>query len=287
MTEARKVAEFLLETRRRDDVPGRLRKLVVAHIVKGNKLGDEIRAVTVPDAPDEEWAQATATKIVDHAAGEAVALRSGVQRYAVQALFEGDDKPHGRLVFTVTGPTEDDDAIDTEGPDETGVLAQSMTQTRFFAEIHSRSATYRERSLTEENQQLRRENGELREHIVKGFKMQEELATQKHQRELEAIRETANQKRLDRAADSLELMVPFAVNHIAGRKLLPEKAPEALIIKQLAEKMTPEMFAQVTAILGPELGAALFHLMQMVAKPAPEAAAPAAAAPSQANGAHP
>lgn len=272
MTEARKVVEFLLETTKRDDVPGRLRKIVVAHIIKGNRLGDEIRAVTVPDEPDEDWATTTATKIVDHAAGEAIALRSGVQRYAVQALFENDDKPHGRLVFTVSGPTEDDDKIDTEGPDETGLVSMSMAQTRFFAELHSRNSTYRERSLVEENQQLRRENADLRGEAQKRFKLMEDLASQKHQRDLELMREVGTQKRFDRGAETLELMVPFAVNHFTGRKLLPETAPEALLIKSLADKITKDQFTQVAGVLGPELSATLWHLMSMVSKPAPEAA---------------
>lgn len=287
MTEAMKVSAFIVETTKRDDTPGRLRKLVVAHVVKGNKLGDEIRAVTVPESPDEDWATATANKIVEHAVQEAIALSSGIQRYAVLALFEGDDKPHGRLVFTVSGPDGDEKSLDTEGPDQDGLVAQSMAQTRFFAEIHARSATYRERSLVEENQQLRRECADLRADAQKRFKLMEDLASQKHQRDLEIMREVGTQKRFDRGAETLELMVPFALNHFTGRKLLPETAPEALLIKSLADKITKDQFTQVAGVLGPELSATLWHLMSMVSKPKPEPAAPPPSEQPHTNGVSP
>lgn len=288
MSEESKVSDFLLETTKRDDVPGRLRKLVVTQIINGNKLGEEIRAVTVPPEPDEEWAQTTAKKIVEHAVQEAAALRSGIQRYAVRALFENDDKFHGRHVFTVAGPSEDDDSIDTQGPDEIGLVSQSMDLTKFFAKEFSRSSIYRERSLVEENHQLRKENADLRAEAVKRFKLMEDLSSQKHQRDLEVMRETGTQKRFDRGAETIELLVPFAVNHITGRKLLPETAPETLLIKSLADKMTREEFSQITAVLGPERGAALWHLMQLVSKPAPapEVVATPVDAP-RANGATP
>lgn len=271
MSEARRIVVWLEETLRRDDVPGKLRKLSVCHIVKGNKVGDEIRAVSVPDKPDDDWTQLTASKIVEQATTEATTLRSGLQRYVVHALFENDDRIHGRHVFAIDGAEDLEGRIDTDGPDADGLVGQSQKLTIFFAKEFSRSAMFRERELQEENKALRRECADLRSEAAKRYKLMEELASHKHERDIAMVKETGAQKRLDRSIESLELIVPMAVNHFAGRKLLPEHAPESLLLKQLAEKMTPEMFSQAAAVLGPELGATLFHLMSMVSKPAPDA----------------
>lgn len=284
MSEVRRLVVFLEETLKRDDVPGRLRKLSVCHVVKSNKIGDEIRAVSVPDPPDEDWLQSTAGKIIEQATTEATTLRSGVQRYVVNALFEGDDRSHGRHVFSIDGAEDLDGAIDTDGPDADGLVGQSQKLTMFFAREYGRTSIYREKALMEENQQLRRECSELRAEAGKRYKLLEELASRKHERDLEMAREAGAQKRLDRSIETIELMVPMAVNHFTGRKLLPEHAPEALLLKQLAEKVTPEQFSQCAAVLGPELAATLFHLMSMVSKPAPEPAKPQGV-PATSNGA--
>lgn len=274
---------WLEETLKREDVPGRLRKLSVCHVVKGNKIGDEIRAVSVPDAPDDDWLQSTASKIVEQASAEATTLRSGVQRYVVNALFEGDDRTHGRHVFSIDGAEDLEGALDTDGPDADGLVGQSQKLTMFFAKEFGRTSIQRERGLLEENQALRRECADLRADAAKRYKLMEDLSSRKHERDLEMAAELGKQKRLDRSIDTLEMMVPMAVNHFTGRKLLPEHAPEALLLKQLAEKVTPEQFSQCAAVLGPELAATLFHLMSMVSKPAAEPAK-APSVPATSNG---
>jgi hypothetical protein len=247
MTNARLVETFIEETLARTDVPGRLRKLVVRHLIKGNTLGDEIRAVSVPETPDEDWRTAMALKIAEQAASESVALSSGIQRYAIQALFEGDDKPHGRTIITAEGSSNDEDALDTEGPDAEGVLVQSMAQTRFFAAASFRTSgqqiAYYERTVDK----LTKENETLRSERHKMLSKWEELMTARHERELEIIRETSKAKAFEQTADKLGLLIPVAINHIAGRKLLPESAPERLLVQAFAQRLTPQKLQMLAA----------------------------------------
>jgi hypothetical protein len=285
MTNARMISTFLEETQKRDDVPGRFRKLVVCHVIKGNKLGDEIRAVSVPDAPDEDWREAVAAKIAEQAAAEAAALASGLQRYAVQALFEGDDKPHGRVIITVAGAEEDADAISTEGPDAEGLVSSSMRLTEFFAQAFGRSSVAQLRSLQEQVNALTKENESLRAERLKTVRMVEDLYSARQEREIESMREGAKARALEGAADKLGLLIPVAINHIAGRKILPENAPERLILQGLAQRLTPaklQLLAQSGAFDEAEL-VALLSILKAAAGPQPPApAAPAngAAAPS-------
>lgn len=291
MTEARRLATFLAETLRRDDTPGRLRKLVVSHIIKGNKIGDEIRAVSIPVLTDEDWQNATATKIVEQAASEAVTLGSGVQRYAVQTFFEGDDKAHGRHVFTCTGPEEDEDSIDSEGPDETGLVAASQRHTEFFARAFGSASIAQLRSLQEENASLRKENAEMRKERIESFRVMESIYSEQHKRALENRAAAVKGKLLEDSADKLSLMLPIAINHFAGRKVLPETSTETLMLKSFADSITREQFEALTTVFKPEQVAVFWRIMTEVSKPAADApassSAGAAATPAATNGASP
>jgi hypothetical protein len=278
VTNARIIEAFLAETLERTDVPGKLRKLVVCHIIKGNKLGDEIRAVSVPDDAGEEWRTSTAAKIADQAAAEAIALSSGVQRYAVQALFEGDDKPRGRTIITAAGTDEDDGALDTEGPDEQGLVTQAMAQTRFFAQLASHSSLRQVQALQTSVDRLTKENEELRAERLKSIRVVEEIMSARHERELELAREHSKAKVLEQTADKLGLLIPVAVNHIAGRKLLPENAPERMLVQAFAQRLTPEKLQRLAASGAfdeAEL-VAFLNIMQSLAGAAPKADPPAA-----------
>lgn len=280
MTNARIIESFLEETLARTDVPGRLRKLVVCHVIKGNKLGDEIRAMSVPDEPAEEWRAQTAAKIAEQAAAEAVALSSGVQRYVVQALFEGDDKPRGRTIITAAGADEDTDALDTEGPDEQGLVTQAMAHTRFFAQLASHSSMRQVQTLQASVDKLTKENEELRSERLKSLRTFEEIMTARHERELEIMRETSKAKMLQETADKIGLLIPVAINHIAGRKLLPENAPERLMVQAFAQRLTPEKLQRLAssgAFDEAEL-VAFLNIMQSLAGPPSTPPAPAAAA---------
>lgn len=280
MTNAQVIANFLDEQIRRDDVPGRMRKVVVCHIIKGNKLGDEIRAVSVPDEPNEEWRHDVAKKIAETVAEEAIALSSGVQRYAVQALFEGDDKPRGRVIVTAQGDREDGDALDTEGPDGAGLVTASMGQARFFAAAFGRSSVQQIHSLEQQVQRLTKENEDLRSERLKSLRTVEELMVASHERAIENRREDFKQKALEDTVGKLGMLVPMAVNHMAGRKILPENAPERMLVRAFAERMTPaklQALASSGALDEAELAAFINILQSMaggLAQGAPPAPAP-------------
>ena len=239
MTNARIVETFLEETLARTDVPGRLRKLVVCHVIKGNKLGEEVRAVAVPDEPSEEWRTQVAQKIAENVADEAIALASGVQRYAVQALFEGDDKPHGRVIVTAAGK-DDEDAISTEGPDEAGLVSAAQRHTEFFAAAFGRLSVGATRSLQELVDKLTKENEQLRSERLKSIRVFEELQTARHEREIEMVREASKAKAFDSTVEKFGMLLPIAINKMAGRQLLPENAPERMMVQAFAQRLTPD-----------------------------------------------
>ena len=286
-SEATKLVGFITEQLGREDVDGKkLARLVVAQIVRGNKLGDEIRTVTVPsDGASDEWLEQKAKQIVEHAVEEAVALGAGIQRYAVQAYFGTDDKPRGRHVVVCAGP-EEDDAIGSEGPDETGLVAMAMRQAQFFATLASKSTLYQLKNQGEEIEALREENETLRLERLKSFKIMEEIYGQQAEHAASVRRENAKAKIFEDSAEKLQLLIPLAINHMAGKKLLPEHAGSLLLMKAWVDSINPDEFARLSAALGPEKMAAFVQLATSVSKAKPEETAIVTSPANGAGGAH-
>lgn len=270
-TPGRKLADWIGEMLARGDAGGdtggRLVKLVCCHIVKGNKLGDELRMVAVPAEPDEDWIAGAAQKITDQAGEEARTLGSGIQRYAVQAFFEGGDKPHGRHVFTMAGADELG-AVGTEGPDPEGLVGQAMRHAEFYAQLNARGQVQQMQDLQQEITSLRRENAELRTDRVKSFKVMEEVYSLRAEREIALERERTKAKLLNDGAEKLSLLVPMALNHMAGKKIFPESATQALMLKSLVESIDKTTFDKLATVLSGEQMALFFQLATSVAKPA-------------------
>ncbi len=281
-TPVRKIADWIDEMRARADTPGRLARLVCLHVIKGNKLGDELRMVTVPPEIDEEWIAATAHKIADQAGEEARTLGNGIQRYAVQAFFDGGgDRPSGRHVFTCAGQ-EELGSIGTEGPDAEGLTSQAMRHAEFYAKLNAGAALQQMEALQAEIAALRRENAGLRDDRIRSFKVMEEVYSLRAEREIATERERAKAKLFSDGAEKLGLLLPMALNHMAGKQIFPESATQALMLKSLVESIDKPTFEKLASVLNGEQMALFFQLATSVAKPAnpPPPAEGSALAPS-------
>jgi len=281
-TPARKLADWIGEVLQRSDTGGRLVKLVCSHIVKGNKLGDELRMVTVPAEPDEDWMAAAAQKITDQAGEEARTLGAGIQRYAVQAFFEGQDKAHGRHMFTMAGE-EELGTVGTEGPDAEGLTAQAMRHAEFYAQLNARGQVQQMADSQREIQQLRVENMELRNERIKSFKLLEEVYSLRAKHELELETARVKSKVLSDGYEKLSLLAPMAINHMAGKQIFPESATQALLLKSFVESIDKPTFDKLSTVFNGEQMAAFFTLATSVAKPAESKPADTAVA-APANG---
>jgi hypothetical protein len=287
MTETQKVERFIADqlSPSDDGQPGQLAKLVVAHIIKGNKLGDEIRTVVIPEVqPSGEWISGIAGRLVERATQEALSLASGIQRYAVQAFFrvEGaiEDRPRSRHVFVCQGSDEELDQIGTEGPDETGQIAQLQRHTEAAVKLALGHSIQTRRADQEEIARLRQENLELRQQQAADFKMMMEVYGMRREQLSEDRREAVKTKILEDGADKLALLLPIAINHLAGKKVFPEDVASQMLTKAFCESLTKDDISRLGAVLAPEKVAALVNLALTISKPRPETAKDAAAAPA-------
>lgn len=269
MTEARKLADWIDEQGKRNDV-GPLVKLVCCHVVKGNKIGDEIRVVTAPAEIDEDWSAETAEKIIEQGATEAVTLATGIQRYAVQAFFKDDPKPHARHVFTCAGGNDMGGLATTEAPDGEGLVAQAMRHTEFFAQLSAQGHLSQVQSMQKELDALRRENAELRSDRLKSFKIMEEVYGAHAEREAAARTSAVKNRIFEETADKVGVLLPIAINHLAGKQILPEKSSQLLLVKSFVDSISRDQLTELERVLKPEQLASFVNIATSVSRPAPE-----------------
>lgn len=270
MTETHRLSGWIVE-----QLAAKAVKLVLAHVTKGNKLGDEIRTVTVAETGDESWAHDTAERLVDQAAREALTLASGAQRYAVQAYFRGsderpEDKSRARHLFTVAGSDISDGSVSSVSPDETGLVSLAQQNAQFFAKLASAQTMAQLNSQQEEIARLRKENTDLVRERLKTIQVMEELHSARAQRALDDRREETKARILEAGAEKIEMMLPMLINHLAGKQVFPENAAAMLMLKSWIERITPEQLQQMGMVLGPEQTAMLVQLGTTVSRMKPE-----------------
>jgi hypothetical protein len=98
----------------------------------------------------------------------------------------------------------------------------------------------------------------------------EEVYSQAAERESQKRRDEFNQKIIQDSVDKLSLLVPTALNQIAGKQILPEQSGTlVLLLKSFVESVTPEDLQRWAGTMRPELMAAFIQLATTVSPPKP------------------
>ena len=125
----RDCAKWLRENLVLADGERRFSRVTCRHLVKGNKRGEDVFFLDVPKKANDSWANNTAMEIQSKLQAECVTL-GGLQKWALYAYFSDDNDRHiSRHLIKLQGHDEeegDDDPLDSEGPDKTGMVSQAM-----------------------------------------------------------------------------------------------------------------------------------------------------------------
>jgi hypothetical protein len=267
------IAQFLRDHVLEAEPGDRAVKLKLVHLQGGGaRTGEELRTIVVPAAVDAEWVDATSIRIAKLAADEADALPGGVQRYAVHAFsVDTDRKALGRVVWTCQGGQGFDDGLTgTEAPTAEGLVAGAQRHTEFWARLAAGQQVSFIAQLQEELKRLRSENQDLNDRYAKQFEMMEALASAHEERSQKRRLADVKVKALENGAEKLALLLPMAINHLVGRKVLPEAAGAVLTQKAFVESIGSEDWVKLEQILRPEAMALLLQMSMAVSKPAPD-----------------
>lgn len=245
--------------------------MLVVHHMAG-KASSDVARLKVPkpesirEADTEETVLLLAEQAWELAQNDANGIGEGVQKYAIQAWFEGNaEKPLSR--YTLRFGQEDDeegndDASVSEPPNKTGLVAQAMRHSEAFARIGTQASIHQlsMQQRTIESQQRLIE--ELTKDKLQYLRDAEELASQKHQRDLEMKEKEASLKLKTEALERVTNYFPLIAQKLFGRKALPAGDGKTTpTIKQFLQSLTLEQMEKARGVLDESQIALLAEMM--------------------------
>jgi hypothetical protein len=243
---------------------GRCERFTLRHVLPTGKAGNEVLTQTVPDQLQESTCEGIAQEFETAASSDASGL-GGVQTYVIQAICGEEGKSVARMTFRVAGEDDnaDDDSMSSEPATKTGLTAQAMRHTEAIMRnsVMMQGQVYgnMQRMLDSAMGAL---NDTLNEKLAM-VKLIEDLATEKHRRELETKKEEHSMMLKTAAYEKLALLAPGMINKLSGKKLLPEAAsPVELGIRAFADSLTPQQLEVISQTLHPEQMIALGSILQ-------------------------
>lgn len=236
--------------------------LFIRHARAGSNKGTLVQEFKVESKVDTDSISTLADSLLECLDADAAGL-GGLQRYVVESYCPADDggerelKFKGRFACRIAGHDEEHDEdggdqFDTEGPNNTGLMAQQMRHNEVLAKQLTQSSGAMLNTMARIIDRLSEQNETLMSQRFKALDTIEEALTKKHEREMEMMQLHASETRKEQMTEQVMLLAPSLVNSIAKKRLLPEKVnPEDEQMRKLAESLTPDQFQTIIKVLNP------------------------------------
>lgn len=252
-----------------DDETARFARVVARQLVKGNKRGEEAFCVDVPKAAGDEWCDSAAMQIYSKLQNETANL-GGLQKYALYAYHSGDFENHiSRFIVRIQGVSDDEDeeGLNSEGPDKQGLVSQSMRHTEVFAKTMTAMVTGLVGSYQATIARLAEMNQKLLDEKLETLDTIQELIDARDEKEVRMIQARAKAKGVEDLVGRLGLLLPAVANKVAGKPIFPvEDSSLMMMTRSLVTSIMadPERVEKLMALLSPEQGIALMNLYESI-----------------------
>lgn len=246
---------------------GRCNRLVLSHIAVTGKAGD-VHTMPFKKCPAEGEISDIVHEIETHALNE-VETMGGVQKFIVRSYFSKSEKPVSRFPFrmSATDAGNEDETVDSEPPSAKGMLSQLMRHNEALARMLTMGTTQIIVTLQKQNANLAAQLEMNMSKELEFVRTTEELLSQKHVRELEAIQAQNKEKRMQELYDKGMLLLPAVANRIAGKQVMNQTvSPSEVMLNELVSTLKPEQFEKLLAVLAPEQRIVLLELYQNMKK---------------------
>lgn len=238
-----------------------IRKVVLTHAAPGSSKSAIIESFEPSEGSTIEDMSSLADEIAARAQSDADGL-GGVQRYVLLA-YSDSGKAKGRHTFRLRGDDDDGTGLSgEESPDMRGLTMQLMRHNENNMRTMNSSLGMVMRAMGETLQNLQEQNQMLMGRQLEYIKMREEAESKAHERDVELLRATNEEKRRDAIYEKLMLLAPAVVNRFAGKKVIPDNDPGVLMLASFAESLTQEQIAAIAAKLSPEQQIVLGQIIQ-------------------------
>lgn len=252
-----------------DDDAARFSRVVCRQLVKGNKRGEEVFFTEVPKKAGEDWCDTAALEIYGKLQTETATL-GGLQKYALYAYHSGDNDAHtSRFVVRLQGVDEDDDedGLNSESPDKTGLVSQAMRHAEVYAKamsgmVMSLAGTY-QGTISRQANMIEK----LLDDKLEGIETIQEMVQAKDERDVKLIQARAKAKGVEGLVSRLGLLLPAVANRVAGKPIFPvEDTSMMMMVRSLFTSMAtnPERLDKLMSLLSPEEGIAFMNLYEQI-----------------------
>jgi hypothetical protein len=256
----------------RDDKLGRCYKLVVKHFSINKKPQGDVGKIQIPEnVADEGGVDAVIGQVIQAAQDDANNLHSGVQLYAVFAYYLNDQTYTPRCWFRVSAEEEYDPETTANDPSEPATAQGLMSQLMRHNEAIMRTSVIQTSHVI---QVLQQENASQRELLAKqaeqsidAMAMIQETLDNATQRAIETKNAQMKQDIIAGVFEHLKLIIPVALNKLAGQKIAPETDASFMQLAALFEGMPKEQQeAFVSQFLNPAQAAVFAEFLETYEK---------------------
>lgn len=203
--------------------------------------------------------------IEDDAAG-----LGGVQRYIVEAMREGLEKPSGRFACNVQADLVDgEEGFDSEPPTSQGLIAQQMRHNEVLMKTFAQSVGMTVGTMQRMLAQTAEHNERLINQRFQSIDTLESAMSQQHARDMELLEKTSSIERRDAAFQKLMTLAPSIVDKaskkLLGTSLIPDaKSPTEVMVGDLVKSIDREQLANLARVLRQDQQILLVSLLQAV-----------------------
>jgi hypothetical protein len=252
-----------------DDGSLRFARVSIRQLTKGNKKGEEAFSIDVPKKAGDDWCDTAALEIHAKLQNEVASL-GGLQKYALYAYHSGDYENHtARFIIRLQGVSDDEDeeGLNSEGPDKTGLVSQAMRHTEaanrtMVALVQGLVGTYQSTIS-----RLASMNEKLLDDKISSIELIQEMQEDKDNREARSLSAKAKAKGIENLVGRLGLLLPAVANRVAGKPIFPvEDTSLMMMVRSLFTSMAtnPEKLDRLMSLLSPEEGIAFMNLYEQI-----------------------
>lgn len=236
-------------------------KFVLRHAAPSAK-GHDVETFTVPEQGfDNDSLLVFSQEILSRAQTDADGM-GGVQRYALHA--NDSQKSVGRCTFRLRGAEDEfDDSIGgEEAPTMRGLLQQLMRHNEANARTLNLSFQGIMGSMVRRIESQDRLIESLVEKRHQDLAIIEDAKSQQHERDMDALLASNSEERKDKLVEKLSLMLPVALNHLVGKKVLDGDDPNVLMLKAFAGSLNQDQLMAIQSTLGQDQKIVLFRILE-------------------------
>jgi hypothetical protein len=241
---------------------GLAQRLELFHVVKGQGA-DRLHTLNLKEGDSYEEHAQELWDLAEHDASTRVSNRP--EEYVVASFKDSEDpcSQYRILMRRFGSHTTDMMGADTEGPTETGIVAQQLRHTETLHRVLAGSVETLLARQQNECERLSRRNGELEQAHLKLIEIYAEAADKKAEREIAQAEALSRARRHEQLMGLVMTIGPAVVAQILGAKN-PAGASAArdATMQEFFERLTPEEMTGALTALKPTNRLALVELFK-------------------------